>query len=233
MLTFRFIAVLSFALLGVWACGSVNKHTEPIIAKAEIRYLADKKDLQVDLQLFRGDSFSVSRPFTPPPGSVAFLGSGMEQRKISGKNRWRTSRQLDLPDELRFTFPKDSLSVTDKATVNFNILPITADSIPDLMSKSAKRTNFSIGAHPLGKGESLIVFFEPDDRSARPRRIVIAGPTNTPTVSIPIAALTDVPFGKYDTYLVKQGIIKSESPELISAITYQYHSASRPVFVAE
>lgn len=206
----------------------------PTIVKAEVRFLADQSTLSADLALFKGDSFVVSTPFHPSPTKVTFLGSLMEARKMRGSNHFGSSRKIPLPEELRFAFPTDSLQDSKNiATLSFQLPVASIDALSPLISKGAKRTTFLVGGEPLKEKESLIMFFEPEERSERPRRVIIAGPSRSEEISVPTAALSEIPMGKYDIYLIRQGIIEQESDDLISTITYQYHTKSREIIVAE
>lgn len=206
--------------------------TTPVTAKAEIRYLADLRELSADLRLFRGDSLATSEPYTPPTGSVAFLGSAMEPKSLAGFTRWRSRMRTDFPEKLRFTFPIDSLKPLDKSTINLEFEKIVADSIPTTINKK-QRQHFYTGNKRLQLGESIVVFFEPEDRTAKARRVIVAGPSSSNYISIPTEAMTNIAPGNHSVYLVKQSISRDTIPGLVSAVTFQYHTRTQPVRVVE
>lgn len=217
----------------ITACNpsSATPQTPPVIAKAEIRYLTTEKELSADLRLYRGDSMPVAQLYVPPAGSVAFLGSNMDDKMLGNTVRWRSRMRTEFPESLRFTFPLDSLKPTEKTTLPVDFIPVVADSIPAEMSKK-KRQSFYASRKPLGQGENVVVFFEPTS-GGEPKRIIVAGPSATSYLNIPPVALEGVQAGNYQVYLIKQSIKRDTQPGLISAVTLQYHSAIKSVTVTE
>ncbi|PHI21018.1 hypothetical protein CEQ90_04865 [Lewinellaceae bacterium SD302] len=230
-----FYRIIPLATLGlIWGCSATEPSAAansepPVIAKAEIRYLADLRELSADLRFYRGDSLAGSTSYSPPEGSVAFLGSAMTEKSLGEFTRWRSRMRADFPEKLRFTFPLNADAPLEKTTVNLEFDKIVADSIPTVISKS-QRQRFYAGREPLKMGESIVVFFEPTDRSAKARRIIVAGPGKSNYIALPTEAMTQLEAGPHSAYLVKQAIRRDTLDGLVSAVTFQYHT--RPVDVS-
>ncbi len=226
----RILIPLFFCCL---ACGSTTKTTEkPLLAKAEIRFLADQNELRGDLQLFRGDSIKNSAPLELPAGTTAFLGSVMTATELPQGQRWRTEMRADFPVDMRFTFPKSAADLDDRYTLPVRLSPPLIDSLPNVLNKE-KSLRFTAGTEPLSAPENIVVFFEPLDRKLSPRRIVIAGPTASEKVTIPATAMLDIPTGEHYVYFVKQKLDRDtiDNGQLLGATQISYHTRSKKVVV--
>lgn len=226
-----FFHFLGIALL-FSACNGSSKPDAPLLVKGEIRYLADTKRLNGEVYFFLGDSLANSEILRPAEGSVSFLGSAMQADELGTRQRWRSEMKVEFPEELRFTFPRSSGSTdgAQKATVSIEFTPPHTDSLPSQLLRTAG-ARFSAGRQALAADENLVVFFEPNQRSQSPRRIVVAGPTATDKISLPANTLEGVPPGQYQVYFVKQKLAKSKQDGLSSAIQVAYHTRSKPVLV--
>ncbi|NJO86635.1 MAG: hypothetical protein HC821_00690 [Lewinella sp.] len=218
------------AILGLLCCQQAP--SAPVRAQAEIRYLADQRELRGDLILSPGDSLSGHDFFSLQNGSVAFLGSNMTARIVPGGMRWRTEMQVDFPNELRFTFPRnpDQKSVLeDRLTLALSFSPPFPDSLPSIWNTSEVQ-RFEIGSAALGAHESIVVFFEPlSGGSGSVSRITISGPTASSQVVLPTVAQSELKAGDYEVYLVKQQIARDTLPGLLATTEISYHTRSRPV----
>lgn len=219
-------------LLLFLACNSQSSSQRPLIVKGEIRYLADTKRLNGEIYFFRGDSLSNSEVFRPAEGSVAFLGSAMQADELGTRQRWRSEMKVAFPEELRFTFPtsNEKTNGAEKASVRLQFSPPHIDSLPAKLLKS-EGARFSAGHQALAADENIVVFFEPENRSQSPRRIVVAGPTSNDKISLPANTLESIPPGQYQVYLVKQKLAKSTQEGVSSAIQLAYHSRSKSLLV--
>jgi len=218
-------------LLCLAGCQAPEQPT-PILAKAEIRFLEGQQSLRGDLSLYRGDSLRNSETYHPPEGTVAFLGSAMQATELGTQQRWRAEQRTAWPGELRFSFPV----AEDRPTERF-ILPVamSAPQVDSLPRRIDKRSGlrFAVGTVPLREDENVVLFFEPEARSAEPRRILIAGPTKTERVFVPNTALTDLPVGNYGVYLIKQQLARDTIEYLYAATQIGYHTRSVTVEVTE
>lgn len=202
-----------------------------LVLKGDVTYQERGRKLKADLTFFRATDSMTLRPYLPAPSSVTFLGSAMESLRYQGNTRFRTERQVNLPDSLRVSFRPDSLGQEDFVQTAFAIPVASVDSFPAGLSQTAQ-LRFSLGGPALREGESLVLFFEPADRGRRPHRILVAGPTKSDLARVPISALTTVPPGEYAFYLVRQGRLSvADTPSLRSEIEYNYFSQTKAVTV--
>jgi len=86
------------------------------------------------------------------------------------------------------------------------------------------------GSTGLLEAENLILFFEPDDRSA-PTRITLQGPTQSGRVTVPKKALLDVAPGKYEVYIIKQQLHQDSTAVVQTSLQTQYYTKSVAVTV--
>ncbi len=214
------------------ACNGSSKPDVPLLVKGEIRYLADTKRLNGEVYFFLGDSLANSEVFRPAEGSVSFLGSAMQADELGTRQRWRSEMKVAFPEELRFTFPRSSGSTdgAQKATVRIEFSPPHTDSLPSKLLR-AEGARFSAGRQALAADENIVVFFEPEQRSQSPRRIVVAGPTTNDKISLPANTLEGILPGQYQVYFIKQKLAKSQQDGLASAIQLAYHTRSKPVLI--
>ncbi|MEL6140506.1 MAG: hypothetical protein AAFU67_02690 [Bacteroidota bacterium] len=218
-----------FFLLICWSC-SPTPTTKPIIAKADIRYLADQRQLRGNLQLFSGDSLANSTIYQPKHGSVTFMRSVMEPTELPNTVRWNTEMKVDFPSQLQFTFPKKLETPRKRHQLSINFSPPFADSIPNHIDKN-RTARFSVGTEPLMEDESIVVFFEPVARNASPRRIVVAGPTATQEITLPRVTLQEVPKGEHGVYLIKQKLARDTLEGVLAATQVSYLTHTVKVIV--
>lgn len=223
----RLLPFLSLLIL-FCSCTSPVATPPPIIAKGEVRYLADRKELKGEIYFFRGDSLANSIVYRPPVGSVSFLGSGMQADELSSRQRWRTAMKVPFPEDLRFTFPTSDEEGAEKTTLPLHLSPPFTDSIPEVIDHS-KGLRFIAGTQALAANENIIFFFEPDNRDQAPHRIVIAGPSSSPRVTIPATAMENVPLGSGRVYLVKQQLARDTIDGVQTAIQLAYHTRLKKV----
>ena len=200
-------------------CGPAPKQAVPAtVATGTVRYQEDIQRLDADLSI-------------APIGSYvpALYGSAMPPFERAGAGHFRSRRSLPFPGKVSFSIPcgaAEGLCPHD--------LPFTApfaDSIPVAFSQS-NTLSFPAGTTGLLEAEKLVVFFEPDDRSA-PTRITLQGPTQSGRVTIPKKALLDVAPGKYQVYLIKQQLYKDSTSVLQTSLQTEYFTKSIAVTVSK
>ncbi|THH41122.1 hypothetical protein [Neolewinella litorea] len=199
------------------ACGPAEP--TPILevksVSGHVRYQQGNQSLQADLLL---------------PDSTdrvpSFLGSAMEPIGQLPTDRFRHYATGDLPSVLRFGVDADGETT---ATFSFVSHPIYVDSLPDTLYRS-EAVNFPVADRGLTEVESLVLFFEPTDRST-PKRILVTGPTATGTVSLPTSAIDDIAPGEYEVYIVKQRLFKDQIRTVKASIQTEFFTRSAPVTV--
>ena len=224
----RLLLLLS-VLFFFYGCTS-QPAPQPIIAKGEVRFLQDQRELKGEIYFFRGDSLTNSKVYRPAPGSVAFVGSAMQADELSTRQRWRATMKAPFPEDLRFTFPLTEEESAEKFTLPLNLSPPFMDSIPEVIDHT-KSLRFVAGTQPLATNENIIFFFEPESRDQAPHRIVIAGPSSSPRVTLPANAMEGMPPGKGKIYLVKQQLARDTIGGVQSAIQLSYHTRLKNVVV--
>lgn len=224
----RLLLLLSVLFL-FYGCTS-QPAPQPIIAKGEVRFLQDRRELKGEIYFFRGDSLANSKVYRPAPGSVAFVGSAMQADELPTRQRWRAAMKAQFPEDLRFTFPLTDQEDAEKFTLPLNLSPPFMDSIPEVIDHT-KSLRFIAGTQSLAANESIIVFFEPDNRDQAPRRIVVAGPSSSPRITLPANAMEDLPLGNGRVYLVKQQLARDTVDGVQSAIQLSYHTRLKKVMV--
>lgn len=203
-------------------CGRApQKQVGPTTVAGTIRYQEDGQLLEASVSLEPVDSSSTAIYPT-------LFGTAMNPLTLAGPGRYRARRSLPFPTDLRLTAPCPD---GPACAVAYRFIAPSSDSIPALIEKS-KTLRFPVGSVPLAKDESLVVFFEPDDRSA-PRRLQLLGPSSSNFLTVRKEALSDIPAGKYQVYLVKQQLYKASSPSLVSSMQTEYFTVSRAVEVVE
>ncbi|MGB3801155.1 MAG: hypothetical protein WA952_15160, partial [Lewinella sp.] len=121
-------------------------------------------------------------------------------------------------------------NVQDEPTIfSFVTHGIYIDSLPDTLHRD-QVVNFSVSDRGLTERESLVIFFEPGDRST-PRRILVSGPTSTGVVSLPTQAIDDIAPGDYEVYFVKQRLFKDQIGTTKASIQTEYFTESKDVVV--
>ncbi|PHK98592.1 hypothetical protein CGL56_08955 [Neolewinella marina] len=154
-----------------------------------------------------------------------FLGSAMQPVGTLPTDRYRHYATGDLPSVLRFGIHDSG----GGAVFSFVSHPVFIDSLPDTLYRD-QPVNFPVAERGLTEMESLVLFFEPTDRST-PKRILVTGPTATGTVSLPTSAIDDIAPGDYEVYLVKQRLFKDQIRTLRASIQTEFFTRSAPVSV--
>ncbi len=179
-----------------------------------LRYQEGDHSIQADLEL--------------PDSTDAvpiFLGSAMEPLGTLPARRFRYFLTGDLPQVVRFGVPANQ----EVTSFSFVTHPVFIDSLPDTLYRD-RALNFPVADRGLTEAESLVIFFEPGDRST-PRRILVTGPTSSGTISLPTSAIDDISPGAYEVYLVKQRLFKDQIRTLKASVQSEYFTRSRPVTV--
>ncbi|MEM9834931.1 MAG: hypothetical protein AAF828_00430 [Bacteroidota bacterium] len=221
-----------FTLLLLYTCSEEATNTPtPLLVSGEIRYLQDQQQLRGDVSFFRAAPNGAKVIFRPPAGAVAFMGSSMKAVELNESQRWRATMKAAFPEQLRFTFPTTE-EEEERVTLPLQLSPPLVDSLPAIMDKK-KNIRVAVGTQPLAENESIIVFFEPEDRQQAPRRIIVAGPTLNNQISLPATAMKDVAPGKHQVYLIKQQIAKDTLVNAFTSIQLAYHSRTKGIEVRE
>ncbi|WP_116127452.1 hypothetical protein [Lewinella sp. IMCC34183] len=208
---------LSFIVLCVaWACGSSEPTPieEVETVSGYFRYQEGDSSLQADLEL--PDSTTLI---------PSFLGSAMEPLGTLPARRFRYNARGSLPPVVRFQVDEPD----GNTNFNFATHRVFVDSLPDTLYRD-RAVNFPVTDRGLTELESLVVFFEPADRST-PKRILVTGPTEGGTVSLPSSAVDDIAPGNYEVYLVKQRLFKDQIRTLRASVQSEYFTRSRSVIV--
>lgn len=187
----------------------------PIEVDGTVRYLADEGQLDASI------NFADSLELMP-----RFLGQPMLNARGLVGPRFRSRQLMDFPGELGFSlFPtqKDSLSFF------YDFVPPRIDALPELIDRS-KPVNFPVADEGLRDRESLVLFLEPADGGA-PKRLLIAGPTASGTVTLPTSAILDVKPGDYSAYIIKQQLFKRATDRLKISMQTEYFTPTKPLTV--
>lgn len=155
----------------------------------------------------------------------SILGNAMEPIDGLPGRRFRYRDQRVLPQLVRFTTEVDEQS----AVFSFATQQVIIDSFPDTLYRDSSAT-FVVADRGFTDRESLVVFFEPADRST-PKRILVTGPTATGAVTLPPVAIDDIAVGDYEVYLVKQRLFKDQIGTTKASIQTEYFTESRNVRV--
>ncbi|MCP9237275.1 hypothetical protein [Lewinella sp. JB7] len=198
------------------SCGSPEPTpvAEVKTASGHLRYQVEERTLQADLLL----ADSTQRAPT-------FMGTPMRPVRELPTRRFRMERLQELPPRIRFSITADD----EVANFSYVVHPVFIDSLPDTLRRS-EASNFPVADRGMEETESLVLFFEPADRST-PKRILITGPTQSGTVSLPVSAIDDIPAGTYSVYFVKQQLYKDRFKNLRVSIQSEYFTRSRPLTV--
>lgn len=160
-------------------------------------------------------------------GFPSLFGSSIPAFPAGGSGHFRDRRTLPFTSPIKLTVP----CATSPCSLALAFTPPFADSIPAVINKK-ESVRFAAGSTGLLETEYLETFFEPEDRSA-PRRILLRGPTSSGILSLPKEALSNIPAGKYQVYLVKQQLYKDSLSTLQSSIQTEYFTNMVPVEVKE
>ncbi|MEM9258788.1 MAG: hypothetical protein AAGA62_04015 [Bacteroidota bacterium] len=144
------------------------------------------------------------------------FGTAMPRLRLAGNGTFRERRSLPLPPQITLTAPCGD---TD-CLLRVDFSPPYIDSFPPVVSKQ-KTLSIPVAAVGLGEQESLVIFFEPKDRST-PERIQLVGPTSTGTLTLPKKTLANIPAGEYEVYLIKQQLRKDSTALLRASLQTEY-----------
>ena len=153
------------------------------------------------------------------------MGNTMEALDGLPGRRFRYTARRSLPELVRFTVDNQG----EPAVFSFVTHPVYVDSLPDTLYTD-RSANFPVGDRGLTDRESLVIFFEPDDRST-PKRILVTGPTDSGVVSLPTRAIDDIAPGDYEVYLVKQRLFKDQISTVKVSIQTEYFTEAKSVTV--
>ncbi|WP_020570248.1 hypothetical protein [Neolewinella persica] len=162
-----------------------------------------------------------------PDGFPSLFGSAMPALPAAGTGHFRGRRTLPFTSPIKLAVP----CASTPCLLEVAFTPPFADSIPAVINKK-ESVRFAAGSTGLSATENLVTFFEPADRSA-PRRILLQGPTSTGMLKLPKEALSDIPVGKYQVYLVKQQLQKDSLSTMQSSVQTEYFTRTIPVEIKE
>ncbi|MEL7159212.1 MAG: hypothetical protein AAFN92_00530 [Bacteroidota bacterium] len=192
----------------------------PTELSGTLRYRAADRSLEVTLRLSPADTL----PSAPVP---TLFGSSLSPLPLAGTGVYRTRRQLELPPLIQLTAPCS----TGDCPVALPFVAPRIDSLPAELSNS-RSTAFPVADAGLTPAESIVVFFEPADRSS-PRRLQLVGPSTSGVLTLPARALADVPPGKYEVYLIKQQLVRDSTEHLRYSLQTEYFTRSKNVTVTD
>lgn len=199
-------------------CGPAQEQQDaPSTLAGTIRYQEDNQLLEATFRLEPIDS-SVNASYP------TLFGSAMTPSPLAGPGRFQTRRTLPFPETFRLTAP---CATGPDCPIDYTFTPPFADSIPSTLQLGTS-ARFPVATTGLQENESLVVFFEPADRSA-PRRIQLLGPTSDGTLTLRKEVFSDIPPGTYEVYLVKQQLHKDATASLVSSIQTEYFSRAQSV----
>jgi hypothetical protein len=156
------------------------------------------------------------------------LGSAMPPLERAGPGSFRTRRQLHFPGDLQMTVPCGQAS---ECVLDYTFNPVFADSIPAEISL-AQTAAFPVAEVGLKEQESLVIFFEPVDRS-NPKRIQLVGPTDSGILTLPKNSLEDIPVGDYQVYLIKQQLFQDSTAYYKASVQTEFFSKNVMVNVRQ
>lgn len=184
-----------------------NPVAEPTIFEDYfIRYLSQEEQLKAQAVFATGDSIKAITPFVPL-GGVAFLGSGMEMRKISD-DLIRYDQEMNAAYQKSFKFRYKN-TAGEFNSYEFSMTPVEDFFLKNDVSKS-NGFDMVINGGLLSEQETIVLIFSDSENIASSHSI--EGPTNDITYHIPPDAFKNLTPGKGKLYLVKK-INKAESLE--------------------
>ncbi len=209
----RYLIPLTLLFL---ACGHADPTpvNEVKTLSGHVRYQEDSRTLNAELLL----ADSTDRAPT-------FLGTPMLPLHHLPARRFRLERVQKFDPTMRFAVS----SREEVANFKFDLVPVYIDSLPDTLVRT-RTANFPAAGRGLAENESLVIFFEPADRST-PKRILLTGPTSKGIITLPTSAIDDIPPGSYEVYLIKQHLYKDRQRNLRASIQAEYFTRSRHLTV--
>jgi len=201
-------------------CGRAPEAAPSARLTGTLRYQKDGQLLEASLNVSPADSLTSTRAPT-------LFGTVLESTSQLGAGRYRARRRLELPPVIRLTAPCPA----GDCPLTINFIPPYLDSLPTLLNR--KRTlAFPYAAAGLAASESVVLFFEPEGRSA-PHRIQLIGPTDTGVLTLPAKTLADVSPGTYRAYLIKQQLAKDSTKQLSYSLQTEFFTRTRSVRVSD
>ena len=195
----------------------------PRQAIASVRYQELDRTLRAELVLRPADTLAGA----PAP---TFMGSAMLFPPSGDRSRYLGQRTIDFPDELRLTVPRGPEHPPTEIT--YRLARPFVDSLPPTLSATTG-ARFPALTAPLDSAQHLIFFLEPADRSQRPHRILLDGPTRSTTVFLADEALASVPPGDYTAYLIRQQLDRGEQDGVTYSIQTEYFTRSKQLTIRE
>ena len=159
-----------------------------------------------------------------PPTAPAVLGNILSPIPGMSPGHFRNRMKMEFPSAIDLSVPGHPGQVI-RLSAPF------PDSIPTVLSKS-RTAKITAMKTSLSDTESLVFFLEPEDRST-PKRILLQGPSNTGTLTLPKESIADVSPGKYQAYFVRQQLQKDSSATLETSLQTEYFTRPVPVEVKE
>jgi len=215
----RLVIFCSFILL-LCTCDRAQKMAGPSVLSGTLRYQADRQQLEATVKIRPLDTL----PNAPAP---TLFGSAMAPFVAAGEGVFRATRSLPPPTNIQLTSPCPS----GDCPVDLSFTPPFIDSLPAILSRSTTNA-FAVTSGGMRANESLLVFFEPADRS-EPKRIQLIGPTSTGALTLPAKVMADVPAGDYEVYLIKQQLAQDSTAQFSYQLQTEYFTRSRSVTVTE
>lgn len=204
----KYISAILLVCVVIFSSGCKQQETpvtEPTIFEDYfIRYLSPEKQLKSQAVFGIGDTVTTATPFVPV-GGAAFMGSGMEMRKISEELiRYTQEMNTEYQKAFRFKYKNTQGQA--------NHYEISMTPIQDFFVKSeVSKTNgldLVINGGLLSEGETLVFIFS--DQNSVAASYDIAGPTKDITYHLPPEAIKNLTPGAGKLYIVKK-ISKNES----------------------
>lgn len=203
-------------------CGpALNSQKEATVVAGTIRYQQDNKLLEATLRIEPVDSSDKAVYPT-------LFGTAMTPAPMVGPGRFRTRRSLTFPTTFRLTAPCPE---GPNCPLDYGFSPPFSDSIPSALTLG-KSARFPVANTGLAADESLVLFFEPADRS-EPRRVQLLGPTSSGQFTLRKEVFSDIPVGSYEVYLVKQQLKKDSTGTIIASLQTEYFTKAKTVEIME
>jgi len=193
----------------------------PTVVAGTIRYQQDNQLLEATVRLEPIDSSA--NAIYP-----SLFGTAMTPSPLAGPGRFRTRRSLAFPNTFRLTVPCPD---GPNCPLDYQFAPPFSDSIPPSLTLG-KSVQFPVAATGLSAEESLVIFFEPADRST-PHRIQLLGPTASGNLTLRKEVFADIPPGAYEVYLVKQQLKKDSTASIMASFQTEYFTKARSIEIME
>ncbi|MCB0652045.1 MAG: hypothetical protein KDC85_12275 [Saprospiraceae bacterium] len=182
-----------------------NPITQPSVFEDYfVRYLAPEQKLKAQAIFSLGDSIDVAVPFVPF-GGVAFMGSGMEMKKISEQLiRYSSESSAEYQNIFKFRHKNPA---GDIVPYEISMTPIEDFFVKSKASKSSG-LDLVIKGGLLSPQESLVFLFSDQNNVAA--SYTLSGPTKNIEFHLPPNSIKNLSPGNGKLYIVKK-IMKQES----------------------